>query len=114
MAAALTATKLVKRDSQTITTNQSMGEIIDTDKKLALEVQVPLYDENYFAAMNERMGVLIGCGVAQLCFTAPIQVSKQPLKVQVYAKCPDYVNKKDDLEDMQPRQMHRRIVDAIE
>ena len=114
MAAALTATKLVKRDSQTITTNQSMGEIIDTDKKLVLEVQVPLYDENYFAAMNERMGVLIGCGVAQLCFTAPIQVSKQPLKVQVYAKCPEYVNKKDDLEDMQPRQMRRRIVDAIE
>lgn len=104
MAASLTGAKVIRRDSKEVLTNSGMGELIETDKKHTMDMQVPLYDENFFAALNERVGVLLGVGVAKLCFTSPIQTTKQSLELSPAAYCEKYGGSNEDVSDLkQPR-----------
>jgi hypothetical protein len=100
MTSSLTGSKVVQRDSKEVMTNSGMGELIATDKKHTMDVQVPLYDENFFAALKERVGIMFGSGVAKLCFTSFITVEKEKIDVKAAEPCPNYESKKDDVSSL--------------
>lgn len=101
MAASLTGTKVIKRDSKEVVTNSGMGDVIETDRKHTMDMQVPLYDENFFAALRERVGVILGVGVAKICFTSPIKTIKKKLIVESYSPCLSYRESSDDLRKLE-------------
>lgn len=99
-AAALTGEKIVQREHKEILTNTGMGELIDTDKKHIMPTKEYLYPQNVFGALQPRVGVIIGVGIAKLCFTAPIKVRRGRLEVEEYEVCRDYSDKKGKLKNL--------------
>jgi hypothetical protein len=89
--------KVVQRESKEVITNKGMGKLIDTDKKHIMTMKEPLYSSNVFGALQPRVGVLIGNGLADLCFTSPIKVTKSEIKIQKYPYCPEYHDQNEDV-----------------
>jgi hypothetical protein len=96
----MTGQKTVQRDNKAVITNRGMGELIDTDKKHIIRAKEPLYPANVFGALKPRVGVLIGVGLARLCFTSPIKTTKTELQIEQYPICPDYPEQFDDEDDV--------------
>lgn len=99
-AAIMTGEKVVQRDSKEVLTNVGMGELIETDKRHIMSTTEPLYSQNVFAALAKRVGVLIGVGIAHLCFTSPIKVKKTKIESVEYPRTEDYEAQKNDPSDM--------------
>ena len=89
--AALTGDKNVLRQSMRQHTNMGVAEVTDTDERQLMTTQEALYSRNYFALMSERVGVIVGVGLARLCFTSPIIVEKSPLEFKAYPRGIDYM-----------------------
>ena len=89
-AANLTGEKTVMRQSTRQETNMGVGEVTDTDERQLMSVQEPLYSHNYFAQFKPRVGVIVGLGLAKLCFTSPVKVEKRPLPFQSFPLEPTY------------------------
>lgn len=113
MASALTGTKVIQRDSKEVMTNSGMGDLIETDKKHTMDMQVPLYDENFFAALNERIGVVLGLGVAKLCFTSPIKVDKKKLVFVSAEPCHLYQESKADVRNIKERKAPQKRIKPV-
>ena len=90
-AATLTGEKTVMRQSMRQRTNMGVGEITNTDERQLMGVQESLYSHNYFAQLRPRVGIVIGLGLAKLCFTSPIKVKKTPLVFPSFRKEKDYI-----------------------
>lgn len=99
-AASLTGEKNVMRASIRQTTNMGVGEITNTDERQLMGVQENLYSHNYFSQLKKRVGIIVGLGLAKLCFTAPIAVKKQPLQYPSYDKEYDYINELHEQKDV--------------
>ena len=92
----LTGTVIAQRTSRTTKSNKGMGQITETDANHKMDTQVPLFDENHLISLQERVGILIGIGIPQLCFTSHIRVGKR--KIENYRSTHfkvDMMDKKD-------------------
>lgn len=89
-AASLTGEKVVMRQSLRQETNMGVGEIANTDERQLMSMSEPLYSHNYFAQLKPRVGVIVGLGLAKLCFTSPIKIQKIKLKLPVFNREGDY------------------------
>lgn len=112
-AATLTGEKTVMRQSMRQRTNMGVGEITNTDERQLMGVQESLYSHNYFAQLRPRVGIVIGLGLAKLCFTSPIKVKKTPLVFPSFRKEKDYIQalfEGADVSKLTKKPAKRRIV----
>ena len=99
-AAGQTGEKTVMRQSMTQLTNMGVGEVANTDERQLMSVQEPLYSHNYFSQLKPRVGIIIGLGLAKLCFTSPIQVEKTQFLFPKFEVEPDYFAVLNSTEDV--------------
>lgn len=99
-ASGLTGEKTVMRPSVRQATNMGVGEITNTDERQLMGVQESLYSHNYFAQLKRRVGVIVGLGLAKLCFTSPVKVEQKPLVFPVFEKERDYIGELHQQKDV--------------
>lgn len=99
-AANLTGEKVVMRQSMRQETNMGVGEISDTDERQLMSMSEPLYSHNYFAQLKPRVGVIVGLGLARLCFTSPIKVKKAALEFPLFSRERNYFKSLNSMNDV--------------
>ncbi len=72
----LTGSVVKESRSSSVLTNQKMVAISQTNEGYASQQKEALYTENDFLSLPKRVAILIGFGLAQRIYTAPVAVSK--------------------------------------